>query len=227
MESACLQSWLSEIFGYQLLQVGVADWLATAVSEASPIRCRCRVQSAASSGEGHCILAEAGLLPVATDSIDLVFLPHTLDFSPDPRQVLREVERVLIPGGRVVLAGFNPWSLWGLRRLLTLQKYRNLPWSGNFLGYVRLQDWLSLLGMEIERTDVVMFRPPFQGDGLLKRSAWLEETGKQWWPMLGGVYLVQATKRVMRVTPLRPRWQRFRRLGKRVLEPTTSGMPHG
>ena len=31
-------------------------------------------------------------------------------------EALREVERVLVPEGRVVIFGLNPMSLWGLRQ---------------------------------------------------------------------------------------------------------------
>jgi ubiquinone/menaquinone biosynthesis C-methylase UbiE len=40
-------------------------------------------------------------LPLAANSIDLVVMPHTLEFAPDPHQMLREVERVLVPEGQV------------------------------------------------------------------------------------------------------------------------------
>ena len=57
-------------------------------------------------------------LPLDTKSTDVVILPHTLDFCDDPHQVLREVSRVLRPEGHVVILGFNPMSMWGLRRLV-------------------------------------------------------------------------------------------------------------
>jgi ubiquinone/menaquinone biosynthesis C-methylase UbiE len=58
-----------------------------------------------------------GELPFATQSLDLVVLPHVLEFAAEPHQVLREVERVLIPEGQVIICGFNPSSLWGMRQV--------------------------------------------------------------------------------------------------------------
>ena len=53
-------------------------------------------------------------LPFDSRSVDIMLLPHTLEFSDDPHQVLREVSRVLTPEGHAVILGFNPFSLWGL-----------------------------------------------------------------------------------------------------------------
>ena len=213
-EGDALASMVHDLFGYQLLQLGElgndVDFLASC-----PIRRRVLLSHRAPAFAGSVIVGQAQQLPIAADSIDAAILVHTLDFSPDPHQVLREVERVLIAEGRVIVVGFNPFSLWGVWRLFG--RWRGaVPWSGHFLSYPRLNDWLSLMGFAVERLDVMEFRPPTRGSGLHG----VERLGRQVWPMLAGIYVVRAVKRVARVTPLRQRWARLRVRGPRVIEPT-------
>jgi SAM-dependent methyltransferase len=135
------------------------------------------------------LAAEFGALPFPADSIDLVVLPHSLEFAHDPHQMLREVERVLRPEGRVVVTGFNPASLWGLRqRMARLPLGRGrayLPRQGDFIGYWRLRDWLRLLGFTIESGQFGCWRPPMHTARWLQRCQWMDPIGERWWPVLG------------------------------------------
>ena len=130
-------------------------------------------------------------------------LPHTLELARDPHLTLAEVERVLMPEGRVVILGFNPASLWGLRQRLGRLRQRLggraplfLPRPGDFIGYLRLRDWLRLLSFEVEGGRFGGYRPPLQSAAWLERLAWMDATGDRWWPVLGGVYMLVAVKRV-------------------------------
>ena len=213
-ERDVLSAMTSDLFGYQLLQLGELGADLEHL-EQCPVQRKTLVSHRAAAGQPGVILAEPQRLPVASDSIDAAILVHTLDFSPDPHQVLREVERVLIADGRVIVIGFNPFSLWGLWRVFG--RWRGaVPWCGNFLSYPRLNDWLTLMGFGIERMDVMEFRPPTRSAGLPA----VERVGRRVWPMLAGVYMVRAVKRVSRVTPIRQRWSRLRVLGPRAIEPT-------
>jgi SAM-dependent methyltransferase len=160
----------------------------------------------------HC---EFDALPFPNSSLDLVVLPHALELARDPHLTLREVERVLVPEGRIVIAGFNPASLWGLRqsadrvrRGMGFDRGRGLylPRAGDFIGYWRLRDWLRLLGFEVEVGRFGCWRPPFGSAHWLDRFEWMDRLGDRWWPVFGAVYFVVAVKRVhgMRlVGPLR------------------------
>jgi SAM-dependent methyltransferase len=205
---------VQDVFGYQLLQLGELG-SDLAHLQTCPVRHKTLVVHGVPAPPNG-VIAEPRSLPVAGDAIDAVVLPHTLDFSPDPHQVLREIERVLIPEGRAIITGFNPFSLWGVWRLFG--RWRGgVPWCANFLSYPRLSDWLSLLGFDIERMDVMEFQPPTRTN---RFDGW-ERVGRQVWPMLAGIYVVRAVKRVSRVTPLQPRWSRLRVLGPRgAIEPT-------
>jgi hypothetical protein len=117
---------------------------------------------------------------------------------------------------------FNPWSLWGLRRLASVPvRHAASPWNLEFINYIRFSDWLSLLGMEIERTAVMMFSLPMNSQTLNRKSATVERYGRRFWPVFGGVYMVQSIKRVSPLTPSQPFLQRLRQMGSGVLEPTT------
>lgn len=144
-------------------------------------------------------------LPFPDHSIDLVVLPHCLEVTRDPHRALSEVERVLVPEGRVVVVGFNPVSLWGLRHRVGRAGRgpgpgaaggRAAPRVGGFIGYWRLRDWLRLLGFEVEAGRFGCYRPPVASARWLERWAWVEGVGERWWPVLGGVYFLSAVKRV-------------------------------
>jgi SAM-dependent methyltransferase len=150
----------------------------------------------------HC---DFDALPFANQSLDLVVLPHSLELARDPHLTLREVERVLMPEGRVVILGFNPASLWALRQRLGHLKRRLgmgrrstlfLPSEGEFIGYRRLRDWLRLLSFEVEAGTFGCYRPPVGSQKWLDRFGWAEAFGDRWLPVFGAVYSVTAVKRV-------------------------------
>lgn len=143
-------------------------------------------------------------LPFPADCLDLVVMPHTLEFAHDPHEVLREVARVLRPEGRVVITGLNPASLWGLRQRMSRARLgmglgrdgSYLPREGEFIGYWRLRDWLRLLGFHIELGRFGCWRPPLATARWLERFAWMDRLGDRWWPVLGAAYVLVAVKRV-------------------------------
>ncbi len=157
--------------------------------------------------QGDAVRALPEMLPFDSKSVDLIILPHTLDFSDDPHQVLREVERVLVPEGHVVMLGFNPVSLWGLRRLFTRRSRRLAPWNGNFISLGRMKDWLKLMQFEVTGGSMMYYRPPLLNAAMLDRLFVLDKLGDRWWPMMAAVYLLVARKQVVGVTPIRPRWR--------------------
>lgn len=226
-EQASMTSLLSGVFGYYLVQGGSLGGNATG-TPASHIRSRI-VVTPKPAGPSHCrwIKAVPDRLPIASDSVDVVLLPHTLDFYPEPHQTLREADRVLIPEGRLIIIGFNPWSLWGLWRLFRCGSGR-APWTGRFIAPGRMHDWLSLLGFEVEVIKPSMFRPPLRQQALMERLQLLESAGARWWPALSGVYILRAVKRVSTLTPVKPAWKLRRSiLAGRAVEPTTRECKRG
>jgi len=163
--------------------------------------------------EGIALHCDYDALPFDSASLDLVVLPHTLEIARDPHLTLREVERVLVPEGRVVISGLNPASLWGLRQRRA-HLYRHLgfgelflPEAGEFIGYWRMRDWLRLLGFEVESSRFGCYRPAVRTERWLGRCAWMDRAGARWWPIFGAVYFIVAIKRVHGARLIGQRWK--------------------
>lgn len=193
---------VADIFGFNALQLGMLEHDLLRTSRI-PFRFR--------AGMGNCaaVYANALQLPVATQTIDLLLLPHVLEFSAQPHQILREVDRVLMPEGQVVITGYNPFSLWGLRKLIP---YNNCgyPWHGRFIGLSRLKDWLALLGLEVVGGRMCCYLPPLQQESLLHKFRFMDAAGDRWWALAGGVYFIQARKRVHGMRLIMPGWNESR-----------------
>jgi SAM-dependent methyltransferase len=205
VERECVDRMIENSFGHFLLQMGCLGDFEGAF-EHSRIRSRVVLnERPCARWDGLPLRAKLAELPLAPASVDALLLPHTLDFASQPQRVLREAERVLIPEGRILIIGFNPWSSWGLMR--GAWRHRRPPWCGNQLTSSRLIDWLDLLGFQLELREWLLFRPPLRS-AYSNRLDWIEETGARWWPVFGGVYVMRAVKRVALSTQLRPRWSR-------------------
>ena len=145
IEHAEVARQLPELFGRHFLQIGHwgegGDWLA-----GSEMLHRAVLATTALGGGQARVQAER--LPLASRSVDAILLPHTLEAAASPHTVLREVCRVLSDRGRLLILGFNPWSLLGLRRWVGLAP-RAMPLSSHFYSAGRVSDWLKLLDFEI------------------------------------------------------------------------------
>jgi SAM-dependent methyltransferase len=196
-EQAYFDKAVADVFGYNAFQFGLPG---IDLLRASRIVLRCRVDPA----EPAALRADFRDLPIASNSADLVVLPHVLEFSDDPHQILREVARVLLPEAHVMIACFNPWSLWGFRRLFG--RKANYPWNGRFINLPRLKDWCALLGLEISAGGMSCYVPPCASEKWLGRFEFMEAAGDRWWPVAGGVYFLQAVKRVRGMRLIMPKW---------------------
>ena len=231
-EQARCDEAVADIFGYHSLQVGLPrldglranrmphQWLALGAHESADAA-DIIAPDTAHAGAGPRsqvvdLLADPVALPFAEASLDLVVLPHTLELSMDPHAALREVVRVLVPEGRVVISGLNPASLWGLRqrRARIYQRFGGnslyLPDVGEFIGYRRLRDWLQLLSFEVETAHFGCYRPAVRTAPWLERFGWMDPLGEKWWPILGAAYFVVAVKRVHGMRLLEPGWRHQR-----------------
>lgn len=209
---------VSDIFGYHALQLGLPEldalqanrmphkWLA--LSEAQAVESTTRPD----------IITNYSALPFEENSLDLVVLPHSLELNVDPHTTLREVERVLVPEGKVVICCLNPASLWGLRQRRA-HVYRRLgfgelylPDAGEFIGYWRLRDWLRLLSFEVEASSFGCWRPAMSTEKWLQRYDWMDSIGHRWWPIFGAVYFIVAVKRVRGAKLIGATWKAPKRL---------------
>ena len=206
-EQQYLDQVVADLFGFHALQLGLNQIDALRANR-MPHRWIATESLAGGDNRGfaavslHCSF---DALPFDSQSLDLLVLPHGLEVTNDPHLALREVERVLVPEGRVVIVGFNPASLWGLRQRLGSLRRRLLPRTagplfmpteGEFIGYRRLRDWLRLLSFEVEAGRFGCYLPPLVSQTWLSRFSWMERVGERWWPVFGAVYCVVAVKRV-------------------------------
>lgn len=170
----------------------------------------------------HAVMTDFEALPFETHSLDLVVLPHTLELSRDPHQTLREVERVLVPEGKLLALGLNPASLWGVQQRSAGLCARLgmgtdfLPPAGDLIGYWRLRDWLRLLSFDIEGGRFGCWRPALRSELWLERFGWMERAGERWWPVLGAAYFLMATKRVRGMRLINPAWKRRQQAQQRA-----------
>ncbi len=210
-EQARLDVLTADIFGFNAIQIGLPQINALQANR-MPHKWLSDTHLPSSTGSGNAVpvaVHDFAELPFASQSLDLVVLPHVLEFAAEPHQVLREVERVLIPEGQVIICGFNSASLWGARQVAgRLTGAHFLPLDGEFISLPRLKDWLKLLNMEVNRGHFGCYAPPCATDKWLNRFSFMEKAGGRWWPYFGAVYIVQAIKRVKGMRLIGPVWSK-------------------
>lgn len=135
-------------------------------------------------------------LPIQTGSVDLVLLAHTQEFIENPHQLLMEACRVVKPEGLIAIIGFNPFSLWNLRKFSEM---------GRFISAYKIKYWLKLADFELEQKKTILFRPPIRQESLYQKLACLEKIACL--PGLGGVYILLARAKVVPLTPIRMQWK--------------------
>ncbi len=215
LETRILSDALADVFGFELLQVGAWGHRDEIASSA---RTQHRSWLAPDASGPGAIRANYDELPIATGSIEAVLLPHTLEYAPHPHELLREVERVLVGEGHVLICGFNPLGPWGLRHLVAR---RFPPASERLMSEGRTRDWLNLLGFEVVETRRYLFAPPWRQRMSRRTREWLEHRGPRFAPPLAGAYVVKARKRVRALTPIRPAWSRKPAVVGGLAEPTS------
>lgn len=212
-ESALARIALDDVFGFELLQVGAWGAGRQLLGGA---RTQHTTLVAPECAPGVTLRASLASLPFASDTIDAIVLPHTLELVEDPYAVLREAERVLCAEGCLLICGFNPVSGWGVRRMFAeyLRRPAFPPGTRRLLSERRLRDWVALLGFDVAHVYGYLGMLPIASGGgrgeFAPHAAWRS-----------GAYLLKARKRVQTMTSVRP----MRRARKRVLvavaEPTT------
>ncbi len=151
-------------------------------------------------------------ISLASDSVDLVVLHHTLDFAAAPHQSLREAARVLRSGGHMLIIGFNPHSLWGLVR--RMKGAQGAPWSGRFISCRRLEDWLELLDFRIGSVKYRFPRLPVQPRTI--KSVDEVDVIRPLPSFLGAYYCLLTRKQKGAMLLLKPKWRSAKVVGMPV-----------
>ena len=200
---------VADVFGFHALQCGLPALDALRDNRMQHRIRACQPGELLPPNPANLLVEHFEELPIASQTLDLIVLPHVLEFATDPHQVLREVDRVLRPEGRVIVSGFNPISLWGGRQWLTRSVSGRpfLPQHGHFIGLPRLRDWFKLLSFELDRGRYGCYRPPCRTQNWLERTRFMEAAGDRWWPICGALYVVSAVKRVHGMRLIGPTWR--------------------
>lgn len=206
---------LEDVFGWELLQVGA--WGGAGDLLAASRTRRQTVIAPPTFPEGAHIVGRPAQLPVASDCMDAVLLPHTLEFVADPYAIVREADRVLVGEGQLLVLGFRPWSLWGVRARATRSGFP--PTLRRVISERRLRDWLVLLGYEVVATRHYLYAGPWSSGVPGKAGSALRRGLLN--PFPAGAYLLKARKRIYTMTPIRPRFREKTKVLGGLVEPTT------
>ena len=205
-ELKCLiESEIAEVsrkfFGYHLVRLG---HLSSQIElSACPIKHQINITS--NSQTYTSLVATPDDLPVSENSVDAFLLAHELDFARDPHQILREIDRTIMPNGYIVITGFNPLSLCGLFKYLPINKGSILH-DARFFSCARVKDWLQLLGFEIVDVKHLLFNELFLQRKLRSSSKW-NQWCHQYLPLLTTMYVIVARKRVIPLSMIKPKWK--------------------
>ena len=201
-ESELLGEALEDVFGWELLQVG-AWGTGRELLRSSRTR-RQTVVAPLELSIGADVVGRPAQLPINSDSMDAVLLPHTLEFAADPYAIVREVDRVLTGEGQLLVLGFAPWSSWGLRARFSRAGFP--PGMRRVLSERRVHDWLVLLGYEVVASKHYLFASPW-GGGLSPNEGTGRYLRRGLNPLPASAYLLKARKRIYTLTPIRPRFR--------------------
>lgn len=189
----------ADIFGYYALEIGTLAGQHTFLQES---RIASQFALGMVEGEANSLISIPEQLPIAFSNIDLIVASHVLDYSSNPHQILREIERVLVPEGHCILISFNPFSLRGLGNAVRMPMSKRSPWR--CYSSLRLREWLQVLGFDVLETVSSGFCYPALRKKLGSKRAWLGQLGDQYHVATGNVYIMHAQKKVSNMTPLMP-----------------------
>jgi SAM-dependent methyltransferase len=193
-ESVLLSQKLSENFRAEVLQLDLVGWENEFHQAMRFAHYTILDNRLGDETEYTRVAGEAEALPIETHSVDIVIMPHTLEFEGNPHQVLREVNRVLKPEGIVLLIGFNPWAFWHIPRFIPRVKHRT-PWNGRFISRYRVVDWLKLLNFEIEVSQGCCLFPLRKNKQVQEKLGFLGKIAA-WIPFIPAAYFVMGVTRV-------------------------------
>jgi SAM-dependent methyltransferase len=220
-EKKMLPQILTNYYGNQILLIGTPRQQAIIKSSSIPNRI---ILSPMFNDSKHnsiqCVESDLHELPIASGSVDLVVLPHILEYLDNPRQLFSEACRIVKPEGHIIICGFNPSSLWGLKKLWA--NASKIPWSGSFIQTSLIKKWLGLADFKLKKQMTIFHRPPVAYEKIFNNLKFLEWLGTKCHSPFGGIYILIAQAKVIPLTPIKLRWQQ--KLSD-VRLPAIGGMP--
>lgn len=211
-----LKNVLPAVFGYYLVAIGMPN--NSDSLESSPIHNKILInyphENIHIQNKNLLLTCDLEALPLQPETIDAVILFHAHESMPYPRRLIKEIYASLINGGQLIIFGFNPHSLWGLKRLCNFAK--DAVWGSNWHTPRKLRHWLITEGFATGDYQTFYFRPP-QKDP--RKMLFFEGLGQIFWPYCGAVYMLQAKKTSTILTPL----DNFKSFAKEIA--LTEGLP--
>lgn len=209
---------LSEIFGFNAIDLGV---LAATNGLLDNTRVKTQYSLAYCFDQNNDTLIRPALteydfLPVMFDNIDLLVASHVLELSERPHQVLREIDRVLLPEGHCILIGFNAYRYWRMSGLARQLKGENGQY--HFYTPKQLKDWFSVLGFEILDVNTFGYRPHWSSSRVYNRMKSFEEWSSKHLSFYGSIYMIHAQKQEVGML-MKPKLKRRHRLSGGVVAP--------
>ena len=123
---------------------------------------------------GPSIQADFFELPLAPGSVDVILLPHVLDFVKYPKRLLSEAYQALIPGGHLLIIGFNPYSIWGGCKSIKTPALSPLH-ALYFHSPYKIRRWLYAVNFDVQTQKTGFFRLPFNKESILLKTIFFEQ----------------------------------------------------
>ena len=174
------------------------------------------VMSWPSRGPNAAALVADDELPLPDASIDRVLAVHSLEMAESPREQLREIWRVLMPGGRVIFVVPNRRGIWA--------RVETTPFGyGRPFGRGQLTALLRDCQFSPVRWSEALAVPPISRRPFLRTGTGWERLGTSLWPGFAGVIVVEATKQLYQSIPARPRGRLRPAFQPALLPPASAG----
>ena len=197
IEKKFIDDSIDDVFGFYAIQVGACshDFL-----NSNRIKNKFVVDKFSSD-----IIAESYSLPLESDSVDLLVAPHILDFSIYPQDSLREIIRVIKPGGHLVITLFNYHSLFSIFNFFRSNYYKTIN-NKNTLS--KIKDWLNLLNVKIVSSKLGFFNLPVENKNIIDKFIFLEHVCQRWLPFTGSIIMMHGVKTISSINLIKPSWSK-------------------
>ncbi len=214
LDCLCAET-LSEIFGYYAIEMGVLSGkhnllkhsrITAGFSLLDSVSALANKTSFEKNSSPSSVISTIEQLPIATDNIDLVIASHSLESSKDPHQVLREIDRVLVPEGHCILIGFNPNPVSRIGQFIK-SRFKKDESLCKTRSVTHVKDWFSLLGFEVLDVNYMGMRPVVKNKKLFNTLGWLDRLDEFAGPILANIYVIHAKKQVVAMRPNKKVWR--------------------
>ena len=213
-----LASALPDIVGYYSLELSHFDSQHRWYQQS---RIRWQFFGSASDTDATHTICNFAELPFDTESIDSVLIHHVFEFADDPYAIIREIHRVLMPGGQFIIICFNPFGIYGI--IKHFKPGLSIPWGGNFFPMARIKEWLSVLGFAVEQSTYIA-PLGFHTTSDKKYFSWVSPLFGNYLPISGGLFILLVNKQMTQPIKLKKIFSSVSFLKGRVVQPTA--VPH-